>query len=314
MVDLRDLLEKSTLSEMFGKKIDDLEITVNGCRKKIIDNGTEKNKLSELEDAKNSLLEVEKQRNNLQQKIVSLTALLDEQKQNYAEKEMQTIKDEETISEHRKEIEQLKKNVSKLETSLNEASTIESVLKQNLKEAKAKESILMQKISEGSGVENLAMEQMHKEKMALEETVNGLNETLKSLNTSHENAISQHEESWKKSIEAEKEKVKKLENELSNLHCNYISAEEKNKKLSALLEERTTTSEEKNKIIETERIKLKSAVEKLTLMEEKVLQLDNELREKGIAAIRRNEECMKLKETMREVQSELKEIKIAKKK
>ncbi|EJW70284.1 hypothetical protein WUBG_18811 [Wuchereria bancrofti] len=58
MVDLRDLLEKSTLSEMFGKKIDDLEITVNGCRKKIIDNGTEKNKLSELEDAKNSLLEV----------------------------------------------------------------------------------------------------------------------------------------------------------------------------------------------------------------------------------------------------------------
>uniref|UniRef100_A0AAF5PV01 FYVE zinc finger family protein n=1 Tax=Wuchereria bancrofti TaxID=6293 RepID=A0AAF5PV01_WUCBA len=296
------------------RKIDDLEITVNGCRKKIIDNGTEKNKLSELEDAKNSLLEVEKQRNNLQQKIVSLTALLDEQKQNYAEKEMQTIKDEETISEHRKEIEQLKKNVSKLETSLNEASTIESVLKQNLKEAKAKESILMQKISEGSGVENLAMEQMHKEKMALEETVNGLNETLKSLNTSHENAISQHEESWKKSIEAEKEKVKKLENELSNLHCNYISAEEKNKKLSALLEERTTTSEEKNKIIETERIKLKSAVEKLTLMEEKVLQLDNELREKGIAAIRRNEECMKLKETMREVQSELKEIKIAKKK
>ncbi|VDN91485.1 unnamed protein product [Brugia pahangi] len=296
------------------RKIDDLEITVNGCRKKIIDNGTEKNKLSELEDARNSLLEVEKERNSLQQEIVSLFALLDEQKQNYAEKKMQIIKNEETISEHRKEIEQLKKNISKLEASLNEASTIEGILKQNLKEAKAKESLLMQKISEGSGVENLAMKQMHKEKMALEETVNRLNETLKSLSTSHENAISQHEESWKKNIEAEKEKMKKLENELSNLHCNYISAEEKNKKLSALLEERTTASEEKNKIIEMERIKLKSAIEKLALMEEKALQLDSELREKETAAIRRNEEYMQLKETMKEMQSEMKEIKIAKKK
>lgn len=86
-------------------------------------------------------------------------------------------------------------------------------------------------ISEGEGAENLAVEQMHKEKMVLEETVNRLNEVLKSLNISHENTISQHDESWKEKIEVEKEKVKKLENELNKLHCNYISAVDENKKV-----------------------------------------------------------------------------------
>ncbi|VBB30834.1 unnamed protein product [Acanthocheilonema viteae] len=320
------------------KKVDDLEVIVNGYR---IDNGTEGKKFSELEDVKKSLLEVsqenerykneirqskhaleeavsraekaEKQHINLQQEIMLLTASLDEQKQNYVEKEMQAVKEEETVIECRKEIEQLKKNVLKLEISLTEASTTEDILKQNLKEAKAKESLLMQKISEGEGVDKLAVEHMHKEKMALEETVNGLNEALKSLNVSHEYAISQHEESWKEKIEVEKEKVRKLENELKKLHCNCISAREENKKLSAMLEEKIATIEEKNKIIETESAKLKSAVERFTLIEEKARQLDNELHEKETVAIRHNEEYMKLEETIKNVQSELKEIKTAKK-
>lgn len=59
---------------------------------------------------------------------------------------MQTTKEEETITQYRKEIEQLKINVFKLETSLTEASTAELILKQNLKEAKARESLLMQKV------------------------------------------------------------------------------------------------------------------------------------------------------------------------
>ncbi|EFO27166.2 hypothetical protein LOAG_01311 [Loa loa] len=295
------------------KKIGDLEITVNKCRTKIIDNGIEKDKFSELEDSKKSLLEMEKQHMNLQHEIVLLTAMLDEQKQNYAEKEVQTIKDKETIIEYRKEVEQLKEKIFKLETSLAEASTIEDVLKQNLKKAKAKESFLMQKISEGNGAENLALEQMHKEKMALEERMDELNKALKSLNISHKNTISQHEERWKEKVEAEKEKVKKLENELSSLRCNYISAEKENKKLSVVLEEKMTITDEKNKIIETERVKLKTAIERLALVEEKARQLDNELREKETIAIRRNEQCVKLEEMIKDVQSELKEVKIAKK-
>lgn len=86
-------------------------------------------------------------------------------------------------------------------------------------------------ISEGDGADKLAMEQMHKEKVALEETVNGLNEALKSLNISHEYAISQHEESWKEKMKAENEKVKKLENELKKVHCSCVYAEEENKKV-----------------------------------------------------------------------------------
>uniref|UniRef100_A0A0R3RRL6 C2H2-type domain-containing protein n=1 Tax=Elaeophora elaphi TaxID=1147741 RepID=A0A0R3RRL6_9BILA len=292
------------------KKIDHLEIIVNGYR---INGESEKNKLSELEDSRKSLLEAEKQQNNLQQEIMSLMASLDQQRQNYAEKEMQAIKDEETITEYGKEIEQLKKNVFKLETSLTAAFMTESILKQNLNEAKAKESLLVQKISEGNGADKLAMEQMQKEKMALEETVNGLDEVLKSLNISHENALSQHEESWKEKVEIEKKKVKKLENELKELRCNCISAEEKNKKLSAMLEEKITTVQEKNKIIETERANLKLATEKLTLMEENMQQLDNELHEKETVMIRRNEEYMKLEEKLKNVRSELKEIKAAKK-
>ncbi|OZC09789.1 FYVE zinc finger [Onchocerca flexuosa] len=316
------------------KKIDDLEIIVSGYKRKIRTNDVEKNKMSELEDAKKSLLEIsqenekykeelrqnkhalelaisgareaEKQHINLQEKIMSLTILLNEQKQNYEEKvrdnqikEMEAIKKEEIITEYRKEIEQLKKDIFKLKTSLTEASAIEDVLKQNLKEAKAKESLLMQKISEGNGAEDLAIEQMHKEKMALEDMVNELNEALKSLNIYYENAISKHEESWIEKIEAEEKKMKKLENELSKLHSNYVSAEEDNrKKLAAMLEEKMKTSEELNKIIETEHIKLKSAVERCTLMEEKARQLDNELHEKETVANRRNEEYAKLKETL----------------
>lgn len=75
------------------------------------------------------------------------------------------------------------------------------------------------------------MEQLHKEKLTLEETVRGLSEALKSLNVSHEYAISQHEENWREKIGVEKNKVKKLENELKKLQCNYISAEEKNEKV-----------------------------------------------------------------------------------
>ncbi|CAG9538447.1 unnamed protein product [Cercopithifilaria johnstoni] len=310
------------------KKIDDLEIIVNGYR---IDNGVEKNKLLEISQENEKYREelrqnkhalemailkaekVEKRCINLQHEIASLTALLDEQKQNYAKKEMQAIKEEETIAEYREEIEQLKKNVFKLEASLTEASTTEGILKQNLKEAKTKESLLLQKISEGEGADKLAMEQMHKEKMTLEETVIGLNEALKSLNISHEYAISQREESWKDKIEVEKEKMKKLESKLKELQCNSISAGEENKKLSAMLEEREATIEEKNKIIETESVKLRSAIEKHTLMEEKARQLDDELHEKETVAIKHNEEYMKLEETMRNVQSELKEIKTAKK-
>ncbi|VDO26877.1 unnamed protein product [Onchocerca flexuosa] len=296
------------------KKIDDLEIIVSGYKRKIRTNDVEKNKMSELEDAKKSLLEAEKQHINLQEKIMSLTILLNEQKQNYEEKEMEAIKKEEIITEYRKEIEQLKKDIFKLKTSLTEASAIEDVLKQNLKEAKAKESLLMQKISEGNGAEDLAIEQMHKEKMALEDMVNELNEALKSLNIYYENAISKHEESWIEKIEAEEKKMKKLENELSKLHSNYVSAEEDNrKKLAAMLEEKMKTSEELNKIIETEHIKLKSAVERCTLMEEKARQLDNELHEKETVANRRNEEYAKLKETVKDIQSELKQVKITKK-
>uniref|UniRef100_A0A8R1Y0P8 FYVE-type domain-containing protein n=1 Tax=Onchocerca volvulus TaxID=6282 RepID=A0A8R1Y0P8_ONCVO len=291
------------------KKIEDLEITVSGYKREIRTNDIEKNKMSEFEDAKKSLLEAEKQHINLQEKIMSLTLLLNEQKQNYEEKEMEAIKKEEIKTEYRKEIEQLKTNIFKLETSLTEASAIEDVLKQNLKEAKAKESLLMQKISDGNGAEDLAIEQMHKEKLALEDMVNELNEALKSLNIYYENAISKHEESWIEKIEAEEKKMKKLENELSKLHSNYISAEEGNrKKLAAMLEEKMKISDEMNKIIETEHIKLKSAVERCTLMEEKARQLDNELHEKETVANRHNEEYAKLKETVKNIQSELKQL------
>ncbi|VDK74739.1 unnamed protein product [Litomosoides sigmodontis] len=319
------------------KKIDRLEIAVNEYRE---DNRIKENRFSRLEDSNKSLLEVsqenerykeelrqnkcaldmavlkaeevEKEHINLQQEIVALTALLDGQKQNYAEKEMQTTKEEEAIIEYQNEIEQLKKNVSKLETSLTEACTAELILKQSLKEAKANESLLIQKISEGSGADKLAMEQMHMEKVALEETVNRLSEALKTLNISHQCAISQPEGSWKEEIEAKNEKMKELENELKKMHCSCVYAEEENKKLSAILEEKMVTIEDKNKIIQTESVKLKSAIEKLALMEEKARQLDNELHEKETVAVKYNEECMKLQETVNNVQSELKEIKTAK--
>lgn len=74
------------------------------------------------------------------------------------------------------------------------------------------------------------MKQIQKEEVGLEETINGLNETLMFSNISHENPISQQE--WKEQLMAEKEKVKILKNKLYNLHCSYISVEEKNNEVS----------------------------------------------------------------------------------
>lgn len=59
---------------------------------------------------------------------------------------MLVIKEQEMITEYREEIEQLKRNIFKLETSLTEASENEDILKQNLNEAKSRESVLMQKV------------------------------------------------------------------------------------------------------------------------------------------------------------------------
>ncbi|MCP9264811.1 Early endosome antigen 1 [Dirofilaria immitis] len=269
------------------KKIRDLEIAVSECRRKIVDNEIQKNRVSKFEDVK-SLLKVSQESGKCEEELCQNNSAL-EMTMSRTGEEMEAIEKEETIVEYRKEIEQLKKNISILKTCLTEASVSEDILKQSLKEARAKELLLMQEISEGGGAENLAIEQIIKEKKALEETVNELNEILKSLNISHENAISKHEESWKKKVDDEK------------------------KKLAAMLKEKTKTAEEMNEIIGTERIKLKLVAEKLTLTDEKMRQLDNELQKKEAMANRFNEECTKLEEMVKNMRSELKDVEIAKK-